>query len=191
MFLSVVNSRWSASLNSETGSAQTVLSVLVGIGALIALVVFFGPEKDSSVSPSKAPVVVAPQATSKSANQENNKPDSTASTTPPPSFPAGAKIVTGTADNPPEGLPEDLKRALQNNNPELPDDIKAQAKAAPPELPEDLRRQLNNQPTELPEDLQRQLNTPPPPIPEDIRRALETPPRQVTIDEVNTPPDGR
>ena len=100
-------------------------------------------------------------------------------------------LNTGDSSNPPEGLPEDLKAALDGPPPELPDDLRQQLEAAPPELPDDLRKQLNSPPPELPDDLKAQLEGPPPEIPEDIKRALNTPPREVSIEEVNTPPEQR
>lgn len=111
-----------------------------------------------------------------------------------PAQPANvAPSVTIEANQPAvdPNLPEDLRKSAATGPVELPPDLQAQLNAPPPELPEDLKRQFENQPTELPDDLKAQLNAPPPPIPDDIRRALNTPPRIVSIDEVNTPQDGR
>jgi hypothetical protein len=96
-------------------------------------------------------------------------------------------------DIPKDELPEDIRQAAsrpESHNPsDLPPDLQEQLNAPPPELPEDLKRQLEMGPQELPPDLKAQLEGPPPPIPDDIKRALEQPPRQVTIDEVNNPPE--
>ena len=105
--------------------------------------------------------------------------------------PKPGQLQVGTAENPPEGLPEDLRQALKNQKQELPEDLRKQLQSPPPELPDDLKAQLNGPAPELPEDLKAQLNSPPPEIPEDIKRALATPPREVSIEEVNTPPELR
>ncbi len=175
---------------NQRSNTNFLLSAAIGIIALLTLVFVFGPEDQQGV---------APNAVQEAGEQRISSDSESAKAALEASNNAGMPVlgstqaykpssVVGTAENPPEGLPEDLVRALQNPNPELPPEMKAQLNAPPPELPDDLRRQLENPIKELPEDLQKQLNAEPPELPEDIKRALQTPPRKVTEEEVNTPP---
>ena len=181
----------------KNSSFKIATSLLI---ALVALVYFgwgAGSEKESSEVEKLSTIDKAPNTpqTSGSGTASLNPLDAQGAVANTEATPEGEQedqLVDMRRQAPsdveiPEGLPEDLARALKGPPPEIPEDIKAQLKAPPPELPEDLKRQLSAPPPELPDDLKQQLNAPKPELPEDIKKALKSKPKVVSIEEVNNP----
>ena len=161
----------------STSQINLWISLLVAVLALVFLAYHYRmPEPDGSQrNGSTAPV----------------RPPQSSPGQPPEALPSPAPAAAMETARPVDAnLPPDMAQALRNPPPELPADLKAQLQAPPPELPADLKRQLMAPPPPLPPDLKAQLQGPKPELPDDIKKAMRTPPRIVTLDEVNTPPQG-